>query len=394
MKYRKFLVAPIVIILLLSLLIRGEGTPVQAVSQGTVGTWSIVKSANPSTTESVLLGVTALGSTHAWAVGYYHDDTANTTRDLIEHWNGTRWSVVAHPGPDTTSAFLFHVTTISPENVWAVGRYTDSSFNQLTLIEHWNGSTWELTPSPNPGPTFNTLSSIVAISAANIWAIGFYVNDDGNRQTLIEHWNGRAWELVASPNLQGRSNVLSSIAALSANDVWAVGDAPDINGNYVTLVEHWNGSVWRIVKSPNPSPTFSHLYGVTAIAPDDVWAVGFYGAFTSLVVHWNGRRWDVAPSPNPGTDSNVLNAVTAASPQNIWAVGNLLNSGTTPHALTMIQHWDGSQWSVVSSPSARAGSNYLSDITSIPGTGAFWSVGYYYDSNNSHPQTLVEYYHP
>src|SRR5450759_2033338 len=397
-KYMKLLGFPTLIMaLLLGVFLMSAGTNVQAASPVVPGTWNVVPSANPSTTENTLLGVAALRSSDIWAVGYYHNDSFNSTRALIERWNGTQWKTVAHPNPSTTSNFLYHVVALSGSDVWAVGRYTDSNFNQLTLIEHWNGTTWKVVASPNPSASFNTLSSITAISANNIWAVGFSVDTNGFRKTLVEHWNGRQWSVVDSPNLPGRSSVLNSIVAISANDIWAVGDAPDANGDYITLSEHWNGTMWKIVTSPNPSSTFSHLYGVTALAPNNVWAVGFYASvdtFKSLVIHWNGSKWNVVSSPNPGPDSNVLNAVTALSATNIWAVGYKLNSGTTSTTRTLIEHWNETKWSVVASPSVGTGSNFLSNITGMPGTNNVWAVGYYYDSSNSNPHTLTENYRP
>jgi hypothetical protein len=43
--------------------------------------------------------------------------------------------------------------------------------------------------------------------------------------TLIEHWNGSAWTIVPSPNVGSGNNSLAAVAARSANDVWAVGYA-------------------------------------------------------------------------------------------------------------------------------------------------------------------------
>lgn len=392
MKHAKLFVPPMIIVLLLGLFLMGGGANVQAAS----GTWNVVPSPNPSTTENTLLGVAALGAKNVWAVGYYHNNSPDSIRGLIEHWNGTQWKVVTHPNPSATSNFLYNVAALSGSNVWAVGRYTDSHSNQLTLVEHWNGTTWAVVPSPNPSASFNTLSGITAISANNIWAVGFSVATNGFRNTLVEHWNGAKWSVAASPNLPGRSSVLNSIAAVSANDIWVVGDAPDANNNYVTLSEHWNGSAWKIVPSPNPSPTFSHLYGVTALASNNIWAVGFYASvdtFKSLVIHWDGSKWNVVSSPNPGTDSNILNAITALSATNIWAVGYLLNTGGSS-TRTLIEHWNGTKWSVASSPSVGSGSNFLSGVTDMPGTNTLWAVGYYYDSSNSHPRTLTEYYRP
>src|SRR5204862_547524 len=100
-----------------------------------------------------------------------------------------------------------------------------------------------------------------------------------------------------------RSSYLSGVAAVSANDIWAVGGS---------LIEHWDGSNWSVVPSPSPSAGYSNLYGVAAVSANDVWAVGSsgYDPFQTLTEHWNGRSWSVVPSPNPGIYSQ-LNGVAA-----------------------------------------------------------------------------------
>src|SRR5579872_1472618 len=80
------------------------------------------------------------------------------------------------------------------------------------------------------------------------------------------------WNVVASPPILSGQSELNGVAAVSANDVWAVGDADSLGQ---TLVEQWNGSSWQMVASPNAG-TYNALYGVTAISATDVWAVGFF----------------------------------------------------------------------------------------------------------------------
>jgi hypothetical protein len=77
--------------------------------------------------------------------------------------------------------------------------------------------------------------------------------------------NGLADQGLSSLNASGTGNVAASpdprgvgefdaVAAVSANDVWAVGDGIG------TLIEHWNGTLWSLVKSPAPgriSTTFT-----------------------------------------------------------------------------------------------------------------------------------------
>src|SRR5437868_6514112 len=84
-----------------------------------------------------------------------------------------------------------------------------------TLIEHWNGSAWSVVASPK-GSGGDQLTGVAAVSASNIWAAG-----TGNARTLIEQWNGASWSIVASPNPGSVSDELVAVAVVSANNVWA-----------------------------------------------------------------------------------------------------------------------------------------------------------------------------
>jgi len=63
-------------------------------------------------------------------------------------------------------------------------------------------------------------------------------------------------------------------------------------------------SIFSIQRTPNPSPQGNTFNALTAIAADDVWAVGFKGQneqnndAQTLTAHWNGSQWSVVPSPN------------------------------------------------------------------------------------------------
>src|SRR5438034_8493504 len=116
-----------------------------------------------------------------------------------------------------------------------------------------------------------------------------------------------SFDVVASPQPPA-SGILEDVAAISEDDVWAVG----------TDVEHWDGTAWSVVPSPNPF----YLFGVTALGPDDVWAVGGDKDFRhSLIQHWDGNDWTAVSAPSPGTQTNYLTDVAALAPDDIWAVG-------------------------------------------------------------------------
>src|SRR5439155_1566738 len=142
-------------------------------------------------------------------------------------------------------------------------------------------------PPPNP-----QLNGITAISANDVWAVGYYQNyTNGFNGTLTEHWDGSSWKLVPSPNASSE-NQLIGVTAISANDVWAVGYYQNYTtGYHVTLIEHWDGSSWKVIPSPNASSE-NQLSGVTAVSANDVWAIGSYRNSTgfqgTLVEHWDG----------------------------------------------------------------------------------------------------------
>src|SRR5260221_4329072 len=201
-----------------------------------------------------------------------------------------------------------------------------------------NCGQWNVVPSPNGGPQ-SKLNGVTAISANNVWAVG---TDRFHNQPLIEHWDGTQWSLVPSPG----SGLLLNISGSSANDIWAVGTTSLFAPNHV-LIEHWDGTQWSIVSGANlPHANTSALDGVTAISSDNVWATGSYAgpnAGLSLVEHWDGTQWSVVPSPNVG-QSDGLSSVAAVSPNDIWAVGGFfVAQGQPPQPL--IEHWDGTQWS-------------------------------------------------
>ncbi len=314
------------------------------------------------------------------------------------------WRVITSPNVAGYSSILYGVTAISANNVWAVGYYQNSAGTiGLTLIEHWNGTKWKIVPSPNPtGPVYSILTSVVALSANNIWAAGYTFNvpsvGSSYDLTLIEHWNGSKWRIVSSPNAGSYINQLSAVTATSTNDVWAVGyyqnSISSGDSSPHSLIEHWNGSKWKIVPSVNVGSLESILTGITASSPTNAWAVGFIQSSGStigqaLVEHWNGTNWSIASNPSPGTNGNMFNGVTAVAPNQIRATGYYQDVNSTV-TQPLNEYWDGFQWHI-DADAIPPGSTtaILNGITAIS-VNSVWAVGYFDSANNTNDQTLIE----
>jgi hypothetical protein len=236
----------------------------------------------------------------------------------------------------------------------------------------------------SPGSRNNDLTGVAVLATGEAWAVGTYA-DDGGGQTLAEHWNGTAWSVVPTPDPGGSGNFLTAVSALSPSAAWAVGEYQD-GGQSKTLIAQWDGTSWKQVASPNPGPN-SYLTSVRAVSADDAWAVGNYGdgppASKSLILHWNGTAWSVVPSPDPGVRSQ-LDAVTATSAASAWAVGS---SGNQQAASPFIVHWNGTDWTQVDAPHLKGTTG--GELLGVAATSAtdVWAAGDV--SNSKGLQTLT-----
>ena len=117
-----------------------------------------------------------------------------------------------------------------------------------------SGFSWSVVPTPNPSSSPNdNLPGVACTSTSDCWAVGSASSGVGLSQTLAEHWDGTAWSIVTTPNAgTSEENFLYGVACISASDCWAVGYSVVSGFVADTLAEHWNGSAWSIVTTPNP----------------------------------------------------------------------------------------------------------------------------------------------
>jgi hypothetical protein len=260
-----------------------------------------------------------------------------------------------------------------------------------TLIEHWNGSSWSVVPSPNHNTDNTILLSVTAVSSTDAWAVGYYYGSGPVNVTITEHWDGSHWVIVDIPNIGTGQDDLPSISASSSDDVWAVGDY--ISGTIQPLTEHWTGSSWNVVPNGHTGTSTNSLFGVSARSANDVWAVGHYyndaALSQTLAEHWNGSAWSVVPTTDVGTSHNWLVTVSAADASDAWAAG-WYYSGSTPK--TLIERWNGSVWGTVTSPSPGTWGDELQGVAAVY-AGDVWAVGYSNDTANT-SVTLIERYNP
>jgi hypothetical protein len=409
-----------------------------------------------------MYGVTiqAVATNDVWAGGYVQNSVPRVLR-----WDGTKWNVVTVTGPYSQSSEFSDFAVIAPDDIWAVGRYNPTGSQDRTFTAHWDGTDWTTVTSPTPPGSWSVLQGVSATGPGDVWAVGITRTSPSPFATLIMHWDGSAWASVPT-QASVNNDRLMAVAALSPNNVWAVGYSTVPNtfdsspivlrytdpcsppsptptfsptgtwtptstqtgtatpvtlpycwiaypfaplgswskltavsasgpndvwavGSYgaggnvaYALTMHWNGNAWTQV--PMPAGVNADLRDVVAIAPNDAWAVGAISSAT-FTMHWNGTQWSVVPSPNINNAWTWLKAVDAAGPNDVWAVGSGGNPlpGQGADSLvyqTVTMHWNGTLWTIVPSPNPGF-FNYLVDVD-VASANDVWAVG---DHNSETP---------
>ncbi|MFI5908503.1 fibronectin type III domain-containing protein [Dactylosporangium sp. NPDC051541] len=345
--------------------------------------WSLAGSATVGA-DSSFKAVAAVAADDAWAVGATNLFGTGPQQTLAEHWDGARWSTVPTPNAvlsNTTgnSNVLNAAAAVSARDVWAVGYTSANGFSYSgSLTEHWDGTAWKVIPSPNGVlPSFNFYNILLGVAgraADDVWAVGWngYLFGPDLHRPAIQRWNGSSWSLSTVPPIgdNAQNVVVTAVTARTADDAWATGYYSNDDQGLVThpFALHFNGTAWTradpvdVVRGGSVNRV--NLTAVKALAADDVWAAGnvLYtdaqgaGQSQAIVQHWNGTAWSVVPGPSSDATSTTLTGLAVLAPDDVWAAGTTAASAAGGARDPLLEHWDGHTWTAVAAP--RPGTSY------------------------------------
>jgi hypothetical protein len=355
------------------------------------GGWTVQKTQLLGTSDNSVGAIAGSSPTDIWAVGDFLPDAAKTNQDatltFAEHYNGSKWTVVRTPntGPNFNS---FYGVAASQGKAWAVGERLNRRYQDRALVEVWNGQKWTIANIPQPGSVRDMLFAATALSPSDVWVVGDQEGADGVFQTLAEHWNGATWTVVPTPDPGPSGNHLYGVDAVSPDNVWAagqqLGEFPD-NG----LVEHWDGHSWSVVPMPAATTASVMLDGIAATADGQVWVAGEADSPAGgrpLIESYTGGTWQTASLPaSAGSIWTNLWGITVAH-GTVWAVGTYVDPKTDNNNTLILSGTNGA-WTVDAGPEPGSGSNILGGVTTIDGHA--WAAGIYDDGGGELP--LIEH---
>ena len=266
--------------------------------------------------------------------------------------NATNWTAVV-PSAPTSQSSLNSVSCTTASFCVAVGLENGSD---ASLIEQWNGSVWNQvmsTPTLSAAPSLDGVSCIGTSFCAAVGSV------PTTGDVLIEQWNGSKWATATAVTPPSSTTTsLASVSCMSPTNCIAVGQFNTGSGAQ-PLAEQWNGTAWTLQTTPVPTgSTATALDGISCSTSAFCMAVGSGTSGSSTVTltqQWNGTAWSVVTSPNgtlPSGDTAVFNSVSCIGSAFCEAVGASDGSGTNQ---TLVASFNGNAWTLVTSPNTSTG---------------------------------------
>jgi hypothetical protein len=368
------------------------GKDVTVAAEWNGSAWAVQTTPNPATsTFAQMNAVSCASASSCEAAGYFDvQGNANDPKAMAEGWDGNTWQL-QHPvaPPGATFNALRAISCVSVSFCEAVGTHFDSAGadTEVNLAETWNGQSWVIQKTPDqPGAVDDELLGVSCVSAQFCEAVGVGTyaemwngtswtiqnrpgaqDVDGQHVSCVstsfclsvdafanvDTWDGTSWS--AGPAVAGFSGV-ASVSCLSATFCEVVGAGP--SGENAAV---WNGTSWT--DQATPGPASAALDSVSCTTPSSCEAVGQNfdqnsDQVITLAESWDGSAWTIQSTPNPSaTQGSQLSGVSCTSATSCTAAGSYQSSNTSTFGAfqTLVETWDGTAWTIQSSPNPGAG---------------------------------------
>ncbi|HEX9992393.1 MAG TPA: hypothetical protein VGB14_05645 [Acidimicrobiales bacterium] len=242
---------------------------------------------------------------------------------------------------------------------------------------------WSVMPTDSPFGDLDISLAVDALTRSDAWSVG-WAAVDGATRPLALHFDGTSW--ARTPIADPTEAVLTGVTMLAADDVFAVGYVDVGLSETKPYAIHWNGTAWRRVGTP--STRMGTLLDVASNAAGDVWAVGMVrdAQPAMMALRFDGTRFVEVPTPAVSASFVALTGVDVADDGFAWAVGYSTNSQVQYRPLSI--HWDGTSWARQRVPDLGTEGSALEDVV-ITESNRVWAVGWRTSEAGTQPIALL-----
>ncbi|HET7511074.1 MAG TPA: fibronectin type III domain-containing protein [Solirubrobacterales bacterium] len=272
-------------------------------------------------------------------------------------------------GKEVTGSFE-DVSCFSATECTAVGIKEEGA---TAFAQRWNGTEWKSQTPAKPTEAVKTaFTGVSCPSSSACFAVGRYTKAAGKWLTLIEAWNGSEWKVQTSPtNAEATQSFLEDISCTSESECTAIGWYQNAGEASKTLALRWDGKEWSTQEIENPASNSIKLTSVSCASSTFCMATGYYYyeskfVYTPLSERWDGTSWTIKEAKPVKEKMNWLYGVSCTSSSACTAVGAEEVNATSHETKAMARVWSGSEWSTQTMPEPNAAS--LADVSCTSST--------------------------
>ncbi len=187
-------------------------------------TWSVSAKPDLSRYGNNLEGISCVKPTACTATGTDDGNGTSSTNSLVERWNGSDWARQTSANVANSWNDLSAVSCPPTGECVAVGTsFASASATWSPLAEVSAHGSWSISVTPTVAGDDTYLKGVSCTSSSNCVAVGYYQNTSDVHQTLIEQWNGVSWQIVSSPNVASQDSYLWGVRCFKASECFAAG---------------------------------------------------------------------------------------------------------------------------------------------------------------------------
>ena len=324
-------------------------------------------------------GAAAVNGAPGWIVGLSSAESESKRVPLIAQWTGSSWVRVA--APYNGFGVLNAVKATSSSNAWTVGSI--GSYTRWPIAAVWDGTSWTNVAVPKPTGQLATFADLALIDQNRFWAVGAHLVN-GYLKPIATKKRPTDWLKANPPISANAQGGLSDVTIAPDGTVWAGGWKTDSTGNARPWVTHRVGSTWQTSTLAAVGQGRASVMDLSFSSNTDAWAAGWIetdggGGYQPFVEHWNGSGWTVQSTPWANNRSVILNAVEIEPGGRLVLAGMEIDN--IRQDITAVL--DGSTWTVTSLSAGGPGRSAMMDT--VPLSSGTMVAGYF----DNQPATLL-----
>ncbi|MEM9242941.1 MAG: hypothetical protein AAGA27_02645 [Pseudomonadota bacterium] len=208
--------------------------------------------------------------------------------NYIARWNGTSWSGLSSDGQTGVNGIVYALATDALGDLFVGGSFTtvgNSTGGQtVNYIAKWNHKGWSALSSGGQTGVNLTVRALTTDASGNLFVGGQFTTigngTGGETANYIAKWNDNGWSTLTSNGQNGVNSLVRALTTDASGNLLVGGGFTTVGngtgGQTVNYIAKWNENGWSSLTSGEQTGVNSSVYALTTDAANNLFVGGFF----------------------------------------------------------------------------------------------------------------------